>query len=177
MHVSASSCLSPVMPHLHRVSALLCLSPFVLAGLAPGLCSLHRRSTVPPPPLHQILSFSTSCDTSQAFIQHSAQDLHVFCCSKWLFSLSRPQNQSLCRAHPRAAHYKHLPTLKALLGCSTSGRNQLLFCLETEGSQLATLPYFCLSGHHILITVSLFLTTVLNLQPNYPYLVCLMKLI
>lgn len=166
--VSALSCLISIGSQPCCVSAPSCWQDWLLGSV---LCTEGAQY------LHQILSFSTSCDTSQAFIQHSAQDLHVFCCSKWLFSLSRPQNQSLCRAHPRAAHYKHLPTLKALLGCSTSGRNQLLFCLETEGSQLATLPYFCLSGHHILITVSLFLTTVLNLQPNYPYLVCLMKLI
>lgn len=67
-HASALSCLSSIMSQLHHVSNLLCLSPFMLAGPAPGLCSLHRRSAVPAPPLHQILSFSMSCgcDTSQA---------------------------------------------------------------------------------------------------------------
>lgn len=80
---SALSCLSSITSQLHHVSAPSCLSPFMLAGSAPGPCSPHRRSTVPAPPLHQILSFSMSCgrDTSQAFIQYSGQDLYIFCCS------------------------------------------------------------------------------------------------
>lgn len=51
------------------------------------------------------------------------------------------------------------PRLKVSFACTIAPGDQLCFCLK---SWLSKLPYFWLSGHHLLIIVSLFLTTVLN---------------